>query len=113
MHTDVTLNILDDTTVQLGAEFRAFVRKTCPAFDTRELRCEAEHRKRNQQKKAAERENSGSAAVANSDGDEPRKKGFNLQRYKYHALGDYANTIRQFGTTDSFSTEPVGVFVDV
>ena len=34
-------------------------------------------------------------------------KKFNLQIYKYHALGDYADTTRQYGTTDSYSTEPV------
>lgn len=36
-----------------------------------------------------------------------RKKFFNLSTYTYHALGDYANTIRQFGTTDSYSTQLV------
>ncbi|KAH7918173.1 hypothetical protein BV22DRAFT_1025018, partial [Leucogyrophana mollusca] len=29
----------------------------------------------------------------------------NLQTYKYHALGDYPNTIRRFGTTDSYTTQ--------
>jgi hypothetical protein len=36
-----------------------------------------------------------------------RRKTFNLSTYALHSLGDYANTIRQFGTTDSFSTEAV------
>jgi hypothetical protein len=36
-----------------------------------------------------------------------RLKSFNLDTYKYHALGDYAKTIRRLGTTDSFSTQPV------
>jgi hypothetical protein len=105
-HTDLTLDILDIITVQLGAAFRAFVRNTCPAFDARELHREADSRKRRQQKKAAEGGSSGLTAVASSD-DECRKKTFNLERYKYHALGDYADTIRRLGTTDSFSTEPV------
>jgi hypothetical protein len=108
MHTDLTLDILDNITVQLGAEFQAFVRTTCPAFDTRELRHEAASRKRRQQKKAA---SSGSAAVAQPDDDECRTKQFNLQRYTYHSLGDYADMIRQFGTTDSYSTEPVSTSV--
>jgi hypothetical protein len=34
-------------------------------------------------------------------------KQLNLKTYKYHALGDYVHTIRQFGTTDSYSTQPV------
>jgi hypothetical protein len=41
--------------------------------------------------------------------DEPLKKNFNLQTYKYHSLGDYVKTIRQFGTTDSYSTTTVSI----
>ena len=37
----------------------------------------------------------------------PKRRKFNLRTYKYHCLGDYANTIRRCGTTDSFSTESV------
>jgi hypothetical protein len=36
-----------------------------------------------------------------------RTKHFNIQTYKFHVLGDYVSSIRQFGTTDSYSTEPV------
>lgn len=36
-----------------------------------------------------------------------RLKGFNFKTYKLHALGDYSSTIRRYGTTDSYSTEPV------
>lgn len=106
MHTDVTLDIFDEATVQLGAAFRAFVGKTCPAFDTRELRREAESRQRRRRKKMAEGQSSGLAVVAESDGKESLRKTLNLRRYKYHSLGDYSKTVRQFGTTDSFSTEP-------
>lgn len=31
----------------------------------------------------------------------------NLNTYKVHALGDYVETIRRYGTTDSYSTESV------
>jgi hypothetical protein len=34
-------------------------------------------------------------------------KTLNLNTYKFHALGDYTSTIRQYGTTDSYSTEAV------
>lgn len=34
-------------------------------------------------------------------------KTLNLNTYKDHALGDYVETIRRFGTTDSYSTESV------
>jgi len=120
MHTDQTLDILDDVTVQIGAEFRTFSKKTCSAFDTRELYRETQARKRRGTKKAksnaaptdsAARLSPGSAAAhpaEEQDGSRPRK--FNLQTYKYHSLGDYGKTIRRLGTSDSFSTEPVSNF---
>jgi hypothetical protein len=108
MHTDQTLKILDDATARIGKEFRTFGNETCPVFDTRELRRESEARRRRQLKKGQ----SCSAPAKpklntplKSDGPLPRR--FNLQTYKFHALGDYADTIRRFGTTDSYSTEPV------
>lgn len=36
-----------------------------------------------------------------------RNKTFNLNTYKIHSLGDYVATIKEYGTTDSYSTEPV------
>ena len=39
-----------------------------------------------------------------------RKKVFNLQTYKIHALVDYPAQIRMYGTTDSFSTQIVCQF---
>lgn len=100
MHTDDTLKILDDATRKIGAEFRKFATKTCSAFNTRELARETEARQRRQQR-------NGATTVSSS----PRPKKFNIQIYKFHALGDYADTIREFGTADSFSTEPVSIMV--
>jgi hypothetical protein len=37
MHTDITLDILGQTTTQLGDGFRKFADNTCTSFDTREL----------------------------------------------------------------------------
>jgi hypothetical protein len=37
----------------------------------------------------------------------PQPKTLNLNTYKIHALGNYVSTIREFGTTDSYSTEMV------
>lgn len=105
MHTDETLEIFDDVTRRLGAEFRAFVAKTCTAFDTRELARETEARKRRQQRKGATSTSESSAQSR------PLPKMFNIQTYKFHALGDYPDTIRKFGTTDSFSTEPVSEYM--
>jgi hypothetical protein len=47
------------------------------------------------------------AETEKSNDGKRRPKTLNLNTYKFHALGDYVNTIRKFGTTDSYSTEPV------
>ena len=36
-----------------------------------------------------------------------RPKAFNLSTYKGHSYGDYVKTIREYGTVDSYSSEPV------
>ncbi len=40
---------------------------------------------------------------------EPRMKVFNLSTYKLHALGDYVSAIKQFGTSDNYSTQTVSL----
>lgn len=56
MQTDVTLQLLEDTTAELGAEFRAFVGTVCTEIQTRELAAEVaarERRERNRLEKEA------------------------------------------------------------
>jgi hypothetical protein len=121
MHTDVTLELLSQVTISFGTRIRAFQEKTCAAFSTHELERERAARLRRQDKvkKAAGGINSnaqkGKKAITKTDS-QPQKsssgrqpKQFSLKTYKYHALGDYCNTIRRFGTTDSYSTQPVGL----
>ena len=116
MHIDPTLDILDDVTVDIGNAFRTFNNETFPAFDTRELPREANARKRRQAKKAQANPRSSNQALDTSPDledeelDGPRRKTINLQTYKCHALGDYASTIRRYGSTDSYSTERVSNF---
>jgi hypothetical protein len=94
MHTDHTLRLFDEVTVSIGEQFRTFTKYTCTAFETRELQREADARRKKTEAHAS------SKATR-------RLKTFNLQTYKYHALGDYPAMIRRFGTCDSYSTEPV------
>lgn len=119
MHTDPTLKMLDDVTIEMGSEFRAFSNKTCSAFDTQELPREVAARKRRKLKKAKGTKASTDLPSALSmdhqsnhmeEADEPLPRKFNLQVYKYHCLGDYGSIIRRHGTTDSYSTEPVSGF---
>jgi hypothetical protein len=136
MHTDVTLELLSQVTISFGTRIRVFQEKTCAAFSTHELEREKAARVRRQDKikKAAADTNSnaqkgkkamaetksnaqkGTKAKTNTNS-QPQKsssgrqpKQFNLNTYKFHALGDYCNTIRRFGTTDSYSTQPVSYF---
>lgn len=44
VHTDLTLNIMDCVTVDLGKKLRAFQKETCTAFVTRELKRERDAR---------------------------------------------------------------------
>lgn len=102
LHTDYTLNHLEGVTSILGAQLRRFQTKTCAAFDTVELKREVDARKRRQARVSSGANISAPTTV-------PQKsKTFNLNTYKNHALGDYANTIRKYGTSDLYSTELVG-----
>jgi hypothetical protein len=42
-----------------------------------------------------------------------RLKTLNLNTYKFHSLGDYASTIRMYGTTDSYTTEVVSMELQI
>ena len=107
MHSDVTLAILDKETTVTGRLLRIFSTEMCPQFKTKELRREAEARQRLQAKQHGGHSNLSSSAPIR------KPRSFNLNTYKIHALGDYVETIKMYGTTDSYSTEPVSNIVIV
>jgi hypothetical protein len=126
MHTDITLEIMDNVTSLLGRKLRGFRNGTCTAFHTRELKKEADARTRRQatrkqyQPQVSSNGNAHQVPSLEPSGDpkttgQPsasgsrRPKALNLSTYKVHALGDYVATIRDYGTTDSYSTELVCV----
>ncbi|KAF5384836.1 hypothetical protein D9615_000907 [Tricholomella constricta] len=104
LHTDSTIQLLDQCTTDLGRQLRKFTRNVCSAFDTRELPREVASRGRQKAKK----KKTTLAATADEPAAKmpPKKKSFNMFTYKIHALGDYTRTIKWFGTTDSYSTQP-------
>lgn len=53
MHTETTLDMMDGVTIALGQSLHEFQEKTCSAYDTRELRREADARKKRQTKAKA------------------------------------------------------------
>jgi len=127
LHNDLTLAVLDAMTVSLGQKLRAFRDVTCSAFATKELRREYNARIRRDAKKAAASTPTNQATQGpNMTETQPqameqptslagcphatsgrRSKTFNLNTFKGHSLGDYGNIIRTYGSSDSYSTEPV------
>jgi hypothetical protein len=103
LHIDPTLAWLDESTKAFGKQIRRFQSFTCSFFDTRELPQEEAARSRRQKKKKAPSTATPSAGT--------KKKLFNLILIKLHALGDYVKTIKTFGTTDSYSTQPVWILL--
>ncbi|KAH7916893.1 hypothetical protein BV22DRAFT_980594, partial [Leucogyrophana mollusca] len=95
MHTDSSLSLYEGVTNRFCRELRRFRDETAKAFKTVELPKERAARQRRRK------------------GDPPtgpqklpvKPKGLNLNTYKFHALADYARTISQFGTTDSYTTQ--------
>ncbi|KAG2029658.1 hypothetical protein BDR03DRAFT_936805 [Suillus americanus] len=118
MHSDLTLKILDDITTDLGEHFRLFKDTVCASYQTHELDHEVDARSCRQEREAAKRAENGKGKekgkekekASGRDAPRPRqprrKKSFNIQTYKFHALGNYVASIHLFGTTDSYSTEP-------
>jgi hypothetical protein len=107
LHTDHTLASFDALTKPLGAALRYFAGKFSDRFDTKELQKEADARKRR-----ADTSKSMSKTTTKQKAPGSRAR-FNLVTYKLHAIGDYASTIRQRGTTDSYSTQMVGVSLTI
>lgn len=121
LHSDLTLDILDTETTYLGDALRTFKNKTCAAFQTREFKREVDSRKKKAVKKTAPGGSSASNTTSNNetpknvgpaaDSEGRAFKAFSLKTYKAHALGDYVDIIKRIGTSDSFSSETVSLFL--
>ena len=119
LHTDSMLAWLDESTKAFGKQIRRFQSHTCSFFDTQELPQEEAARSRRQKKKKGSTTSlpnpSPLAPVPSTATATPagtKKKLFNLILIKLHALGDYVKTIKTFGTTDSYSTQPVWILLE-
>jgi hypothetical protein len=107
MHTTDTLDFLDTATVILGQSVRKFYKTTCNHYYTTELPDEYAARGRREAALAAKQNVVRASSTPGGRRAGPKYKSLNLSTYKFHALGDYANTIRQRGTTDNYTTQPV------
>ncbi|KAG1721829.1 hypothetical protein EDD22DRAFT_962397 [Suillus occidentalis] len=117
MHSELTLKIMDHVTSALGQQFRQFKNTTCAAYEAHKLSQEVRARARCHLRKADQaghKSTRPTCIVGQAEVDDlkllalnvKRIKVFNLQTYKFHALGDYVSTICRYGTSDSYSTEP-------
>ncbi|KAG1777570.1 hypothetical protein EV702DRAFT_1197182 [Suillus placidus] len=136
MHSNLTLDILDLQTTKLGEQFRQFKVKVCSAYNTQELDHEVDVRTCRQAKEAARQAEKGGVNGKEATAQKPesgvntkgtqkaspeqppdaqlprqskKKRSINLNTYKLHALGNCVASICHFGTTDSYSTEPVSL----
>jgi len=107
LHTSTTLAMLEKATKMLGSILRRFSQTTCKEYKTTELPQEEAARGRRQAAKAARE---GSSSTGNPPATGFKQRRFNLSTYKLHALGDYANTIQEYGTTDNYTTQVVCTF---
>ncbi|TRM55442.1 hypothetical protein BD626DRAFT_596884 [Schizophyllum amplum] len=122
LHTPTTLNDLDKETSTLGKVARQFKSVVCSAFQTKELPRETAARARRATAVSSKRNatksrinvGKGKARAATDDENEeqgdtisksPRAKDLNINTYKFHALGDYVDSIKRFGPTDNTSTQ--------
>jgi hypothetical protein len=106
IHTDITLDLFQAATRSLSASVRQFLRTTCEEYITQELPKEAAARGRRKAALVAKGAQAGSVASGKAS-IAPKFKKLNFKTYKYHALADYPDTIRRFGTTDNYNTQTV------
>ena len=112
MHTDVTLDIMDDVTTSLGSIVREFQTTVCSAYQTSELPREEAARHCREAKQAGKSSKPLTQAQMGTTVPKAQPKvELNLETYKFHSLGDYVEAIRYGGTTDSYTTEVVSSFV--
>jgi hypothetical protein len=103
MHTDTTLDHLESLTKDFGHLMRQFHNLTCSQFQTAELPCKVAARNRQCQHIQATGKTFNESTVNTGK----KHKLLNLLTLKFHSLGDYVQTIRMFGSTNSFSTQVV------
>jgi hypothetical protein len=127
MHNELTLAIMRAATVSLGKKLCTFSKKTGSAFLTKERSREYNAQICCDARKAASNALTNQAAHGSEAADPqptlnpqptahaghlPKTFGWcpkvlNLNTFKFHSLGDYADTIEAYGTSDSFSTKLV------
>lgn len=114
LHTDSTLDALQNSTTRLGILLRKFESTTCAEFVTKELPSEEAARGRRKAAKAKKKGQSNASMSEKQRGKQratssgpAHPRNFALSTYKLHCLADYPCAIRRFGTTDGLSSQIV------
>ncbi|KAI0258021.1 hypothetical protein BC834DRAFT_837041 [Gloeopeniophorella convolvens] len=106
MHTDSSLQLLDDVMIAIGVRLRHFAIVTCAPFQTKETEREYLAWKQDEAHQSIM-----STERSDSRSTEPgrRVRRFHLRTIKTHFLRDYVASIKYMGTTDSTSTQIVSL----
>ncbi|EMD41493.1 hypothetical protein CERSUDRAFT_90057 [Gelatoporia subvermispora B] len=103
MHMESSLDHLEATTTLLGKELCRFQKKTCAAYNTKELPQEEAARGRRHAAMVQKNTLQGVAPPKALKG--AKRKEFNMNTPKIHLLGHYAEIIREFGMSDNYTTQ--------
>ena len=108
LHTESTLPSLNKSTTRLGTTLRKFNSVTCDAYVTKDLPSEEAARGRREAALSQKKEmNSKQPSKPSVTSTSPWERKLNLSSYKPHAIPDYVEYIRLFGTTDGFTSQVV------
>lgn len=106
LHTDDTVDLLDHNTTMLGSRLRLFQRTTCQEYETRELKREAEQRKRRAQKAAADKAKSTASQGKEKEKESGSGKGIGKGKGKGKSKGKDKD--KEQGDTQSNESETSG-----
>jgi hypothetical protein len=102
LHTDTMLEMMETVGTALCQAIRDFATITCPQYKTRELPQETHAHTSRQQEQAKCGKGTRQRKTAGI-----KDKSFNTATFKLHCIPDYVPTIREYGMTDSYSTQTV------
>ena len=103
---DDTVLFFDNAIAHLSHSVHKFQAMMCSTYQTTELPQESASRAQRHTVLIAKNPQH-ATGHENTTTSMPKIKKLNLLTYKYHALADYPDTIRWYGTSDSYSTQRV------
>ena len=106
LHIPNTVAGLGAATAAVGASVRTYAKKVCPRYVTVELPKELAARGRRKARLTMASHGAGQNLKISSV---RKRKEFNYQTYKFHALRDYAPAVKAFGSLDNCTAQMVRI----